>query len=285
MRAAAVRRGALRVTSACSVAADDTNPDAETPIEASSRLTQAVLRARTGLRRDVAALLEALEDEELLVPLARDVPNTPEGERVELPSELTVTPHVLPDSEGNLFAVLFTHPEPIEPIVAALEWDTDGEPLKVCGLPARLALELARDLLSDERIAGLVIDPGAESELCLSKAELGNLLAGRAVPLVGYVQHIPGQELERTLVAEPGEPPPPAFIEALDRVLGELGATIVGHRLERTFNPDRDLEPHLTLTLQVADGADRPELFRRITGALDGIVPPPGYLDVLFEAP
>ncbi|MFO7180169.1 MAG: SseB family protein [Pseudomonadota bacterium] len=248
-------------------------------------MTQAVLRARSGLRRDVAALLDALEGEELLVPLARDLPNTPEGERVELPAELKIAPHVLPDGEGQLFAALFTHPEPLEPIVAALEWDTEGQPLKVCGLPARLALELARDLMSDERIAGLVIDPGAESELCLSRTELGNLLAGRAVPLVGYVQHIPGSEIERTLVAEPGDPPPPAFVEALDRVLAELGTAIVGHRLERTFNPDRDLEPHLTLTLTVDESADRPELFRRITKALDGTVPPPGYLDVLFEAP
>jgi len=57
----------------------------------------------------------------------------------------------------------------------------------------------------------------------------------------------------------------------------------LAHRLERTFNPDRDLEPHLTLTLSVKADADRSQLFQSVTQALEGKLPPPGYVDVLFE--
>lgn len=245
-------------------------------------LTPEVERARSGLRRDVEALMAALDGGELLVPLARDLPDAPEGERIELNGELTIVPHLLPDAEGQLFAALFTHSEPLEPIVPALDWTTDGEPLKVCAFPARVALEMALDVVDEQRVLGLVIDAGAASELCLTRTELGSILSGRALPLMAYVGDIPEDERARTLIAEPGEPPPAELMNALAG-WAEGTPEALSHRLERTFNPDRDLEPHLTLTLRVRPSADRDQLFRGVTGALEGKLPPPGYLDVLFE--
>jgi hypothetical protein len=245
-------------------------------------LTRAVERARSGLRRDVAALLDALDGQELLVPISKTPPDVPDGEEVELEDELTLSPHLLPDSEGDPFVALFTYMEPLDPIVGALGWTTDGGDLKVCGLPARLGLEMALKLLDDQRVRGLVIDPGAPSELGLTRSELASLLAGRPIPLVAYVEHIPQDESDRTLVAESGEPFPPELIGALEGWVAQVDA-VSGYKLERTFNPDRDLEPHLTLTLQVTSEADRHALFQGVTGAVSTKLPPPGYLDVLFE--
>lgn len=254
---------------------------AESPLEPVP-LTRELVRARSGLRRDVEALMAAFDEAELLVPLAKDVPNAPEGERIELDGELTIVPHLLPDAEGQLFAALFTHSDPLEPIVPALEWTTGDEPLKVCAFPARIALDMALEVIDEERVLGLVIDAGAESELCLTRAELASILAGRALPLMAYVGNIPEEEKARTLLAEAGEPPPAELLQALASWAEKTPAAL-SHRLDRTFNPDRDLEPHLTLTLRVAQGANRSELFSAVTQALEGKLPPPGYLDVLFE--
>lgn len=226
--------------------------------------------------------MAAFEQGELLVPLARDLPDAPEGERIELDGELTIVPHLLPDAEGQLFAALFTHSDPLEPIVPALGWTTGDEPLKVCAFPARIALDMALEVIDEVRVLGLVIDAGADSELCLTRAELASILAGRALPLMAYVGNIPEEERARTLLAEDGDPPPAELLSALT-AWAESTKGALSHRLDRTFNPDRDLEPHLTLTLGVAPDADRSELFQSVTQALEGKLPPPGYLDVLFE--
>lgn len=254
----------------------------ETDSEPLPAFTGLVRAAKSGLRRDVSALMEALDGAELLVPLVKDIANAPMGERVELDGELTLSPHLLPDSEGQLFSALFTNSEPLEPIVSALEWTTDGEPLKLCSLPARLALEMARDVIDERNVFGLVIDAGADSELCLTRDEINSILSGRAVPLLAYVAQIPEEEQERTLLAEPGEPLAAPLVSALARWLS-AHPEVVSHELQRTFNADRDLEPHLTLTLRVGAEVDRTALFQTVTAALDGFVPPPGYLDVLFR--
>jgi hypothetical protein len=56
--------------------------------------------------------------------------------------------------------------------------------------------------------------------------------------------------------------------------------------LTLTFNPDRDLEPHLTLTLTPRSrDVDFESVTRRIMEAVADHVPPPGYIDILFDPP
>jgi hypothetical protein len=85
------------------------------------------------------------------------------------------------------------------------------------------------------------------------------------------------------LIADASEPPPAAFTAALEACLAELPA-VTGHRLERTFNPERDLEPHLTLRLSTQGDADLRAIGERVIAAVGELVPPPGYIDVLFDA-
>ena len=105
----------------------DPETGTETEDEPRPAFSELVLAAKSGLRRDVSALMDALDGAELLVPLAKDIPDAPMGERMDLDGELRLSPHLLPDSEGQLFSALFTHPDPLEPIISALEWTTDGE--------------------------------------------------------------------------------------------------------------------------------------------------------------
>src|SRR5688500_450611 len=62
-------------------------------------LTALVQNARRGLRRDVAALEAALDDTELLVPLAHAVPDAPEGEAMPLDRPIEIQPHFIVDEE------------------------------------------------------------------------------------------------------------------------------------------------------------------------------------------
>jgi hypothetical protein len=245
-------------------------------------LTDLVTQARRGLRRDVAALEAALDDAELYLPLRSPIAGAPEGEPVALDRALEIVPHLLRDAEGQGYAALFTRPDLVEAVASELGWQTDGGELSVCSLPARIACELSLGVIDEESVFGLVLDAGQASELLLRRTELASIVAGRAVPLVGYLADLPPLDDEQVLLAEPSDPPPPAFVSALERCLAET-PEITTHRLARTFNPERDLEPHLTLRLGSADGADRRALAARVIGAVGEFVPPPGYIDIVFD--
>jgi hypothetical protein len=244
-------------------------------------LVEAVKQARRGFRRDVAALLEALEQADLLIPLAESVAGAKTGERSKIEGELRLQPHFLPTPDGPQFAALFTSPELLDAMGSKLRWQTGGAELEFCSVPGGVALQMASGTL-DEHVHGVVIDAGAEHELVLSADEVRQLVAGQAIPLVGYVAAIPDDH-ERTLVAEPGAPPPPELSAALERCLGEL-PDLTGYDLLRTFNPERDLEPHPTLKLKVRSGqVDHQHLAKHVFNAIGPHLPPPGYIDIVFD--
>ncbi len=252
----------------------------EAPVE--QELTALVAQARRGLRRDVAALEAALDAGELLVPLRSHIAGAPEGEDMALDHELEILPHLLRDEDGRGYAALFSSAELVEKVASSLGWQTDGRELSVCSLPGRVACELSLGVIDEQSVFGLVIDPGHPSELFLRRAELASVVAGTPVPLVGYLADLPPLDDEQVLLAEPSDPPPPELLEALERCLTALPA-VTAHRLERTFNPERDLEPHLTLSLTATADVDRRALAESVIDAVGELVPPPGYIDILFE--
>jgi hypothetical protein len=251
-------------------------------------LVAKIIQARRGFRKDVAALLDALEQADLLIPLAEPVAGATTGERTKIEGELRLLPHFLPTPEGPQFAALFTSAPLLDAVAAQLGWTTGpaGGELEYCCVPGGVALQMASGTL-DAQVQGVVIDAGAESELVLTTAEVRQLVAGQAIPLVGYVAAIPDDH-ERTLVAEPGAPPPPELTAALERCLTELAADLAGYELLRTFNPERDLEPHPTIKLLTRparrDGKlDHQHLAKHVFDAVGPHLPPPGYVDIVFE--
>jgi hypothetical protein len=188
----------------------------------------------------------------------------------------------LSDEDGQGYAALFTDPELVEPVAETLGWTTEGAELSVCTLPARVALELTLGLIDESNVMGLVIDAGQPSELMLRRPEVASIVAGQAVPLVGYLTDLPPLDDEQVLIAEPSDPPPPDLLAALDAFLA-AHPEVTAHRLERTFNPERDLEPHLTLRLTATAAPDPRALAQGVIAAIGDRVPPPGYLDILFD--
>jgi hypothetical protein len=246
------------------------------------KLTALVEGARRGFRRDVAALEAALDDEDLFIPLAKKIANVPEGEDVPLDREMEIVPHYLADAEGGRHVALFTSHELVAGAAARLGWTTDGEELAFCALPGRIACQLALDLLDEETVLGLVIDAGHPSELVLRRAELASIVSGQPIPLVGYVADIPPQDDEKTLIAEPSDPPPPELTALVASAVAGI-EEVTGHHLVRTFNLERDLEPHLTLRVVVRKGTDRRAVADRVIDAVGDSIPPPGYLDIVFD--
>ena len=246
-------------------------------------LTDAILTARSGLRSDVQHLVDRLELGELYTPLARRLPGVPEGQQVELTDDLTLVPHMLIDADGNVFCALFTRPEFMEPLGARLNWNTDGGPLQYVAFPARTALDMTATVIDDEQVLGVVINAGEASELTLRRSEVGALLHGTAIPLVGYVAAIPGGAEGDTLEGISDAPPPKVLVDMIARCVAEL-PEISAFALRRTLNPERDLEPHLALHLKLASAdADRGDLVATILDAIKDLLPPPGYIDIIFD--
>jgi len=247
-------------------------------------LSPLIKSAQRGLRRDVQALLDQLAQGELFIPLVRNIEGVSDGQRLDIDDgEVKLVPHMLLDEEGNHYAALFSHPELMAPMERQLGWKTDDEDLKFCTVPALFALDMALEVVDDEHVLGLVLNAGTEYELALRRPELASLTNGKAIPLVGYVAQLEPDEGETTLIAEGGEPPAPALTAAIEACLAET-PQVEGYALLRTFNAERDLEPHPTLKLRTSVNENELQgIADKMIAAIAKHLPPPGYIDIIFD--
>jgi len=247
-------------------------------------LSAALHRAQSGLRSDVAALIELLQEAHIYIPLSEDLPDTPEGEQIDMEGELTFRPHMILGEEEAIFAVAYSEPELVESMQTTLDWSTSGSELKFICVPSTVALDLAQVTIDGEQVTGLVFNPGTEAELVLRRDEVASLAQGAALPLVGYVSELePGAESDAHVV-EGAAPPPPALVEALERAKKEQ-ADLVGFSVATTFDPERDREPHLTIVLVVIGRHDlnRGALAEAVMDEVAQYLPAPGYADIVFR--
>lgn len=256
-----------------------------TELDPEEDATEAVRVARRGFRRDVAGLIAALQKARLLVPLAKRIEELPVGMEQHVGDELSLSPHLLFDDDRVGYLPVFTRAAMLERATDQVGWGTGESGLEYAGLPGPVVLELALAVVDDDHVEGLLLNPLDDTELILHRHEIASIAQSRAIPLVGYVGDIPFGEDEQRLVAEMEGPPPPDVVEAIEQVL-QASNTGLRYVLARTFNAERDLEPHLTLNLiGGAKGLDRSAVANELAAALDGILPPPGYIDILFDDP
>ena len=137
--------------------------------------------------------------------------------------------------------------------------------------------------VDDEHVLGLVLNAGSDAQLALRREELASLTNGKAIPLVGYVAALAPDESEPTLIAEGGEPASEELTAAIEGCLAQL-PEVEGYALLRTFNAERDLEPHPTLKLatRVEESALQ-GIANRMIEAIAAHLPPPGYIDIVFD--
>lgn len=257
------------------------DPDEEEGRE--EALTAALHTAASGLRSDVEALIHVLEESHVYIPLSEDLPDTPEGEHIHFDGDLTFRPHMILGEEEAIFAVAYSEPELVDPMQKALGWLTAGEELKFICVPAAVALDLAQVTIDGEPVTGLVFNPGTEAELVLRRDEVASLAQGVPLPLVGYVSELE-PDADGAQVVEGAAPPPPALLEALVRTK-ESHADLVGFSVQTTFDPERDREPHLTITLTVIGRHDlnRGALAEAVMDEASPHLPSPGYADIVFR--
>ena len=263
---------------------DPTGADQTEGASDAQDLTPLIKTARRGLRRDVQALLDQLAQGELFIPLVRNIEGVRDGERLDIDNgEVKLVPHMLLDEEGNHYAALFSHPELMAVMERQLGWKTDDQALKFCTVPALFALDMALEVVDDEHVLGLVLNAGTEYELALRRPELASLTNGKAIPLVGYVANLGPDQDETTLIAEGGEPPSPALTAAIEACLADL-PQVAGYELLRTFNAERDLEPHPTLKLSTRENeSELQAIAGKMIEAIAKHLPPPGYIDIVFD--
>lgn len=259
----------------------DGHDHSSTPAEA---LRAALAQAQSGLKRDVQTLVDVLQTAEVYIPLSEDLPDAPEDEQIELDGDLTFRPHMILGEERAIFAVAYSEPALVESMQSELGWSTSEGQLKFIRVPAEVALDLAQVTIDGEGVSGLVFNPGTDDELVLRRDEVASLAQGVALPLVGYVSELgPGDDAAATIV-EGAAPPPQALVEALERVKRQ-NDDLTGFSLATTFDPERDREPHLTITLEVIGRHDlnRPALADAVMDEASEYLPAPGYADIVFR--
>lgn len=248
-------------------------------------ITDAVRAARRGFRTDVARLLGALGSGRLYVPLSRPVAGVEPGVEVQVGEELSLSPHLIQDEQSLLYLPVFTRPAWVEELGEQLGWRTDDGPLEYCALPGEILLEIALNVVDAERVMGLLIDPMRDSELMLQRHEVASIAQNRPIPLVGYVSQLPPDASEKPLISELDEPISKDVVRALEELLAAEDPA-PQYVLKQTFNAERDLEPHLTLNLLgVGSVTAAGQLAARIGEVLEGRLPPPGYIDIVFDDP
>lgn len=229
-------------------------------------------------------LVSALSAAHVYIPLAEDLPDTPEGQQIDFDGDLTFRPHMILGEDEAIFAVAYSKPDLVDSMQKSLGWSTSDAELKFICVPAAVALDLAQVTIDGEQVTGLVFNPGTESELVLRRDEVASLAQGTALPLVGYVSEIQPDEEGGAKVVEGARPPPEALLEALGRAQ-EDQADLVGFSVATTFDPERDREPHLTITLTVIGRHDlnRGALAEAVMDEVAPHLPAPGYADIVFR--
>jgi hypothetical protein len=239
-------------------------------------LTRPVKDAQSGLRRDVQKLIDAVPSGRLVVPLQRRLTAVRSGTVARLDQSIDIAPHFVPDHLGHPLIALFTFEGPLERVVPSLHWTTDRGPLEICWLPAKAGLQLAYKACDEPSVAGCVLDAGAPSELQLKRAEIRAILDERAIPLVNYAKV--------TLADVPIEPPAEGVRNLVEYIVTRH-PEVIRYRLERLFDPERELEPRLVLTLRVKTSSEgRQELANEIGGTICEELPAFATVQVRFES-
>jgi hypothetical protein len=246
----------------------------------------ALARAQSGYRSDVAALAKVIAEAELFAALAEDSESDDDLEMVEAGATLKLH-HVVDDTSGSKWTALFSSAEALRKAGFQFDWGTSGGPLQfLAANGAELFRSVLAPALESGSASGIIFDVGRESELAMTPEEMLSMMRGEPIPLLAYASRRPANGTEQIHVGEPAVPPPPALTTAIAKVLDRV-REVKSYRLIQVFIPERDVRSHLMLDI-VGDlpESQQREISAQIGAAIAGVkLPPPGYLDVVFNFP
>lgn len=246
-------------------------------------LAAALVRAQSGYRSDVAALVAHLKQTDVYAPLYAG--GDLSGEPTTIGAGKSLRLHNVRGGDGTVWIALFSGVATLRDAGVRHGWTTDGGPLRFVAFRWDDAIAgMFREALETGGNAGIVFDEGSASELALNGVEVLSIARGEPLPLVHYVGEQPTRGNEQVFIGEPATPPPAELIEAVRSVLaGEKEVT--SYRIRQVYMPERDVMPHLVLDIETSSAeSERARIAQRVGEKIREIqLPPPGYLDIAFN--
>jgi len=246
-------------------------------------LVDSLIRAQSGYRSDVAALVGQLKKSDVFAPLQAggDLPSKPST----LTVDTSVALHNLPSADGTVWIALFSSVEALRRAGERHKWFTDRGPLRYIGFKWDAGIEgMFLKALESGGNAGIVFDEGSRSELGLRASEVLSIARGDVIPLVDYAARQPTRSKEQVFVGDPATPPPQALLDAVRSTLSTEQA-VTSYHVRQVYIPERDVMPHLILDIEsTASEPERRRISQLVGDAINNIaLPPPGYLDIAFN--
>jgi hypothetical protein len=191
--------------------------------------------------------------------------------------------HVTWSRDGLAWIPVFSSAEALASAGSGHSWQTDGGELQMAALPFEDLVAVLNQAFLDEQTGGIVFDLGLDTQLVLSSDEVLSLAAGTAIPITDLAGQQPARGDEQMYVGEPAESSE-QLVSQIQQILGRE-PHVTGSHLYQVFIPERDVMPHLLLSLtSPAADATREEIGIRVSDAVAQLdVPPPGYIDVMFD--
>jgi len=237
-----------------------------------AELTEAVLRARRGLRVHTERLASLLQKRNLLLPIGKPAP----------PGSLDVAFYCLPGPRGDKFCPLFTDDRILSAIGHQRGWKTNGGPLELVEWSGTTALKSALRWVEAGLIRGAVVNPFHPTALELLPDEIRGLLSGDASALRRHLLVLPIQPEEEIITRRLQKPLPKQLVKAVEGVIRSSPGHARFSVMEIASAERETLSLLLSITTEVpVDGAAYAEAVdRAVTGKI-----PPGYshMDVMFE--
>lgn len=245
-------------------------------------LTDLVIQASRGLKRDVAPLVDALPEGGFFLSLARSL-GLPDELTLPAP-EAAVSSHMLQHPDGSVYVSLFTRPEFAHEAQQQQAWMTDEGKPEVCPLPARNALYYAWKLLEgNEQVIGLFINAYQDKSLLLNRPEIQNLFSGIATPIEAYAMQVPFEE-EDSIMIRPADVSSVAnFNETVQKFIDETPG-MTGYEVVALFDEQRNMQPYLAINFKTESDQDKyAEIAQSFVTMFNQNVDMPERLEIMFN--
>lgn len=249
-------------------------------------------QAQSGDKEDLIPLLNQLSSTSFAVPVLRedDESNDPACSKMpdsmqemlgdeETPSS-EFRPLLLENEQGNPFLIVLSD-QSILPNIQDLS--VVPSDLQAVELNAEDVYELARDLFEREDVTGVIFDLFQETELRMRSDEFLSMAEGQPVHLKYHLRgkNIGEEQIER-VDAQGKEDIPDSFLEILSSYI-QSDSAIEGFECIWGINPEVDDRAHLMLNVHTVKEIDKQERVKEINNAVMNHIPPPGFLEIMFD--
>jgi len=252
-------------------------------------LTELAENATSGKRTPVRRFLNGLKQATVFVPTHPGPPTGSSSGAGEVDAEDDtqeedeLRPRILQTNTEIPFLPLFTDRSFLEEFLERMSKEEGGGNNDVRSISGPKALGVADQLMERGTIEGMIFNLYQDNELRVFHEEVKQLAKDKAVPLK---QHLLGKEVGEgniQMVPPPQTTVPGEFTETLREYIRDQ-PDLDASSWVWGVNPEVDNRPHLIVNLETSrDDVDREEHVNRLIDLLEGSIPEPGFVEVVFD--